>query len=263
MASDLKDRGIYMDGDPSRPPLVLLHSIATSSDIWLPQLPLLTPSFYVLRIDLPGHGNAPELTGEATLANYATYVNEALKKLNIQPTAMLGLSLGGMVAQAYAIDNPGLLQALILANCGGFTPESIRKIWQSRIEAANEAGMACQIDETLARWFTEPFATRSPMCLEWIRGLIASTSVSGYCKAAIAIQQLDHLPALAGLQIPTLVIAGDEDRAVPITALEQIAAIIPGAKLDVIKGVAHLSAVEAPTQFAETVGRFLRGVLIA
>jgi pimeloyl-ACP methyl ester carboxylesterase len=60
-----------------------------------------------------------------------------------------------------------------------------------------------------------------------------------------------------------LVIAGDEDRAVPITALEQIAAIIPGAKLDVIKGVAHLSAVEAPTQFAETVGRFLRGVLIA
>lgn len=257
MMLELRERGVYTDGDPSKAPLVLLHSIATSSDIWTPLLPLLTQRFYVLRIDLPGHGRAPELASIVSMASYADYVDNVLIELRTQPAAMLGISLGGMVAQAYALAHPGLLRALVLANCGAVTPVPVRQAWQSRIDAVIDKGMFSQIEDTLARWFTPAFAQRSPLCLEWIGRLITTTSSTGYISAAKAIQQLDHLELLSEIDIPTLILAGDQDVAVPLAALELMSNIIPRATLQVLPGVAHLSAVEAPTVFAEAVEAFL------
>ncbi|WP_426135431.1 alpha/beta fold hydrolase [Pseudomonas sp. PWP3-1b2] len=261
MTLELRERGIYTDGDPSKPSLVLLHSIATSSEIWLPLLPLLTQRFYVIRVDLPGHGRAPRHAANGSMDGYARYVDDILNELRTQPAAMLGISLGGMVAQAYALAHPGLLRALVLANCGAITPKPVQQLWQSRIEAVIANGMSSQIQDTLARWFTPAFTQRSPMCLEWIGKLIATTSSEGYIAAAKAIQQLDHLEMFSKIDIPTLILAGDQDAAIPLAALELMSTVLPSAKLHILQDVGHLSAAEAPTVFAETVGAFLKSAV--
>lgn len=261
MRPELQQQGVYVDGHPDKPSVVFLHSIATSSDIWKPLLPLLTQRFRVICIDLPGHAKAPVLHAGATLADYADYLDGVLSELQISPAAMLGISLGGMVAQAYAIAHPDRLRGLILANCAAVTADPIRKTWQARVDAVSTGGMNSQVEDTLARWFTPAFAERSPMCLEWIAGLIERTSVSGYAAAAHAIQHLDHLAALSNVTVPVLLLAGEEDLAVPGAAIERMRSALPNADLVALEGVAHLSAVEAPTVFVEAVGAFLERVL--
>ena len=95
-----------MEGPEDAPPLVLLHALATCRDLWLPQMPAWATQFRVIRIDLPGHGESPLMDGAATLAGFADEVARVLDDLDIRRAALVGLSLGGMVAQAFALKFP-------------------------------------------------------------------------------------------------------------------------------------------------------------
>ncbi|MBI2726162.1 MAG: alpha/beta fold hydrolase [Polaromonas sp.] len=249
-------------GSASDQPLVLLHALATSSALWAPQLPAWAAQFRVVAIDLPGHGKSAPQPGISGMADYAEAVKDVLDHLNIDRAAFVGLSLGGMVAQAFALACPQRTSAVVLAHTSARTYPAGWEIWARRLDQFNQDGLVAQIPSVLDRWFPREFAEASPMTLRWIADQIASTYPEGYAAAIRAIQQLDHFDALKTLRAPVLVVAGEVDAAAPPSVATAMSEQIQGARLVVMPGVAHLGNVQQPVLFTETVGDFLRGVLL-
>jgi len=245
-------------GEPWAPPVVLLHSLATHSEIWRPQLAVWSTTFRLVCIDLPGHGASPAPTGPLALADLAGLVHAVLDELAVARAAVVGLSLGGMVAQAMALGAPSRVRSLVLAHTSARTAPELREVWQQRLQQCEQHGIESQVEPTLARWFTKAFAGASPMTMDWVARQIRTTSPAGFATAIGAIQGLDHLDRLAEIALPTLVVAGDADAAVPPQAASAMAARMPRAELFVLKDAGHIGNVQQPLLFTEAVGRFLR-----
>ena len=247
-----------VDGPPDAPVVVLLHAIATNGDMWAPQLGPWSARFRILRPELPGHGNSAAPPGTLTLADMAQAVQNTLDAHGIRQAALVGLSLGGMVAQAFALAYPERTRTLVLAHTSARTESAGHAVWQQRLQQVQAEGMAAQVPATMARWFTPTFLQTAPLTCEWIADQIRGTSPAGYKAAIGAIQGLDHVEALARLDVPSLVVAGDADAAVPLAASERLAHCIPGAQLLCMPGAPHLGNVECAEAFTERVGAFLR-----
>lgn len=253
-----KARLFYQVSGPEHAPaVVLLHALATHSELWRSQAAIWSTRLRVICIDLPGHGRSPQIENLTSLAGYAQLVGDVLDELGIQRAVLVGLSLGGMVAQAFALSYPERTLAMVLAHTSARTDDTVRNLWTQRVEQAAEQGVRAQIPSILKRWFPDDFARTSPWTLGWIAGQISDTSLQGYIAAIHAIQGLDHLAQLPKIKVPTLVIAGELDMAAPPQVGANIAKAISDAQLVVLPGVAHLGNAQAPVLFSETVGRFL------
>ncbi|HSV84473.1 MAG TPA: alpha/beta fold hydrolase [Ramlibacter sp.] len=252
-----------VEGPVGAPVVVLLHPIATHGAIWAAQGPVWAAAFRVVTIDLPGHGGSAPLEQAApTLHDYAEAVRAVLDALEIELAAIVGLSLGGMVAQAFALAWPQCTRALVLAHTSAQTAPAVRDVWSGRLASFQEQGLEAQVAPTLERWFTRSFRAEAPSTVAWVAAQIRSTSDAGYAAAIRAIQQLDHLGRLGEISAPTLVVAGADDTAVPPAAARAMADAIPGARLFVLPQAAHLGNVEQPVAFTEAVGRFFHQALI-
>lgn len=237
-------------------PVVLLHSICTNMEVWQPQLPVWNEMFRTIRVDLPGHGKSPALGGTPTLRDFARSVAATLDALQISRAALVGISLGSMVAQAFALEVPERVAGLVLAHAGARTSPEVRELWNQRLAQLEEQGLEQHVRGTLERWFTVGFAGNSPLTVAWVEKMIRATPVSGYREAVSAIQGLDHLARLGAIDIPALVIAGAEDKAVPPAAAAVVANEVPGAAISLL-AAAHMSSIERPVEFTELAGRFL------
>lgn len=244
-------------GAESAPAVVLLHPIATRAEAWRLQIPVLARRFRVIVPDLPGHGRSAALPPGAALHDYAAAVLLALEPLGLREFSLAGLSFGGMVAQAIALAAPSRIRRLVLAHCGAVTPAPVRAVWQQRVADAQAGGMAQQVRPTLDRWFTPDFLARAPATTDWIGRMVADTSVTGYTTAVHAICGLDHIASLGRLEMPTLVIAGQQDMAVSPAVSQALAACIQHAELRLMADAAHMSHVEQAATFTETVDAFL------
>ncbi|WP_280155128.1 alpha/beta fold hydrolase [Piscinibacter sp. XHJ-5] len=259
----MNDKGLafHVEGPADAPPLVLLHPIATHSEIWRPQTAAWSTAFRLVRIDLPGHGASAVPDKPLTLADYADQVCEVLDELRLERAAVVGLSLGGMVAQAMALSHARRVRALVLAHTSDKTEPAVHEIWERRFEQFERCGIEAQVEPTLERWFTRAFVRACPMAVNWVAGQIRATSAAGYATAIRAIQRLDHRDRLARITLPVLVVAGDSDTAVPPAAASAMADRIPGAELLMLKDAGHLGNVQQPLVFTEAVGRFLGAAL--
>jgi 3-oxoadipate enol-lactonase len=251
----------HVEGPADAPPVVLLHPIATHSEIWRPQMAAWSTTFRVVRVDFPGHGESAAPSRPMAMADYANDVCEVLDELKIECAAVVGLSLGGMVAQAMALSHSKRVQALVLAHTSARTEPAVQEIWERRFEQFERCGIEAQVEPTLERWFTRAFARACPMTVNWVAGQIRATSAAGYSTAIRAIQRLDHRDRLAQITVPTLVVAGDCDTAVPPSAASAMADRIPGAELLVLQDAGHIGNVQQPLVFTEAVGRFLEAAL--
>jgi 3-oxoadipate enol-lactonase len=250
----------YDDGPRQAPVVVALHSVATHSAFWAGQMPIWSRTWRVVRVDLPGHGRSPNVEGADTLAGMGDAVCAALTDLGIERATFVGVSLGGMVAQAIALSHPARVHGLVLADAPARTPPEARALWQERLATARAKGMASQVEASLARWFTPDFRRRSPLTMAWIADMVTATSLVGYERAAHAIVGLDHVEALARITAPTLVLTGDHDTVVPPDVARPVATAIPKAAFAVLEHAAHLANVEAAVPFAEVTGAFFNAL---
>lgn len=251
-----------LKGPDGAPVVVLLHSIATSSDLWSPQLPVWSKSFRILTIDLPGHGGSQPLPGEPTMAAFAQGIAQVLDGYGIERAAFVGISLGGMVSQAFALRYPERVSALLLAHAGARTSDALRATWEERIADFRLNGYATQVPATIARWFTSAFVQSAPLTVAWVADMIRATHPEGYVGAIRAIQALDHLDDLKNIHAPTLVIAGEHDKAVSPEAALSIAREIPGARHEILRNAAHIGNIEQATAFTELAGGFMKEALL-
>jgi len=248
-------------GDQSRPVIVLSHALATSMEIWGYQLPLLSHRFRVLLYDLRGHGGSDTPGDSCTLQELASDVAALLDHLQIPRAAFVGLSIGGMIGQVFALQFPNKLSSLVLCSTGCQTGEQVKVTLDDRISKVRAAGLTDQVEATLTRWFTSRFIQETPGTMAWVSDLILSTSVEGYVSCCRAIQDLNVIDALPAIRAKTLLIPGEHDFGFPERFSRTIQQKIAGSELILLRNAAHLGNVEQAHAFNEILIDFLSRTL--
>jgi 3-oxoadipate enol-lactonase len=227
------------------------HSLASDSGMWAEQVPpLLAAGYRVLRLDMRGHGGSDPVGGDYTMAQLADDVADALAFLGIARVHFIGLSIGGMLGQAFALRHAQRLLSAMLCDTAPQTPAGARDAWAPRIEAVKRANSVAPLaDPTMERWFTDAFKPRKPARWKQIHATIGATSVEGYLGCAAAILDFDFVPDLPKVKVPTLVVCGADDQGTPPAGNKRIAELVPGARYEEIANARHFPNVEHPDSF--------------
>lgn len=230
-------------------PLVLIHALGLTHELWKPQLAPLASAYDVITYDLRGHGETDVPPGPYTLADFAEDLAGLLDALGIEQAHLVGISLGGMIAQEFALTWPDRVRSLVLADTASEYPPDARRQFIERARIAEERGMAPLIVPTLERWFTPEFRRDHPDEVARIRDLLASAHPTGYAASCWAIARADLTERLVNITAPTLVLVGSEDHLTTPEMALQIHEHIPGSRFLVIPGAAHLTNVARPEEF--------------
>ncbi len=247
-----------LEGPESAPVVTLSHSLATDLSMWDLQATVLKSRYRVLRYDTRGHGGTDAPDGPYTLEQLAEDAKALLKALGILKTHFMGISMGGMIGQILALKNPGMLRSLILCDTSSRIPEEALPVWEERIGLAQKQGMEALVEPTMERWFTAPFRAKPNALLEKVRAMIRATSLKGYVGCSRAIMELNLTDRLTEIELPTLIVVGEEDPGTPVAASRTIHEQIKGSELVILKSAAHLSNIEQQKGFNTAVFEFLR-----
>ena len=239
------------------PWLTMSHSLASNLTMWDEQAQLLKGRFKVLRYDTRGHGESSAPPAPYTLDQLADDAHALFAALGINQTHWVGLSMGGMIGETFALKYPGVFQSMVLADTTSRRPPGAAKMWGDRIQVAQEKGMAALVDSTLERWFTAPYRNARKDVMARIGEHIRTTPVAGYAGCSQAIAGIDVMDRLKEIKCPVLIMVGEEDHGTPPEMARQIQKNLPGSELLIIASAAHFSNVEQPEVFNRAMLGFL------
>jgi 3-oxoadipate enol-lactonase len=243
-----------LEGRKGAPVVMLVHGILTDHHAWDAVAADLSADLAVLRYDVRGHGGSTAPPAPYTMAQLADDVPALLDAVQIDRVHFIGSSLGGMIGQQVGARHAKRLLTLTLANTGA--AQAAPAAWQERIDLARERGVAALAEPTMQRWFTDAWRQAHPDEVRRMTDLLLKTSVEGYAGCAAAVRDLAQLDLLPRIQVPTLVVAGSQDTAMPPAATAKIAELVPGARL-VSLPTGHQAAVEQPQAFCNTWREFV------
>jgi len=256
--ADNQGTRIYWDEQGTGAPLLLIMGLGYPSAMWHRMRPALSASYRTIVLDNRGAGQSDVPPGPYSIALMASDAAAVLDAAGVPSANVFGVSMGGMIAQEFALQYPGRVQSLILGctAAGGPTakraePAAIEMLkartWMSREEAAEAAIPFIYDTATPRHLIDEDIAQRDP----W------PTSPAGYLAQLQAILPWESFSRLPQITAPTLVIHGRADRLVPPGNGELIAARIPGAQLVLIERASHLFSTDQPEAAEKAVFEFL------
>jgi len=244
---------VVEDGDPAGAPIVFAGALGTDLTIWDAVVRALPGRFRAIRYDLRGHGGSDCPEGPYSMGGMVRDAEAVLDALSVREAVFVGLSVGGMIAQGLAVKRMDQVRALVLS---GTAPKIGTKAgWQARIDAVRAGGMAAVSDDLMGRWFSRRF--RAEGGDDPIRAMVERQDPAGYVGVCAAIAGTDFITPTSGLRLPTLVMAGSEDRATPPDLVRDLADLIPGSQFALFRGAGHLPCVDSPGVFAEKLTQFL------
>ena len=235
--------------------IVFLNSLGTDFRVWDKLLDVLGDRFRTVRMDKRGHGLSTNYKDDISIESLAKDVSVLVDSLNLKNICVVGLSIGGLIALELIRQRPNLCNKLILSD----TAPKIgsENMWAERIKRVQEGGIEAISDDILARWFSNEFLKNKTVELQMWRSMLTRTTKSGYIGCCAAISQCDLTEQAKLINIPTLVIVGDEDGSTPVNLVKDAANLIDGSIFKVIKKAGHLPCVEQPNEVASIFLQFL------
>ena len=239
--------------------VTFVTGIANDLSMWDGQVAALERDFNVLRYDLRGHGGTPASGGAYTIELLVSDLAALLDQLNIRRTSVIGLGLGGAIAQAFALAHPDRVDKLMPCCCRARMVPDFAAMWHKLRETVSTNGLESIVEPTVQRWFSEDFKSRHPEVLEKIRKMIRSTTQEGYMGVTAAFLGLDVEAELGSIKAPTLYVSGAEDRlGGPPALMEGLAAKVKGARHVSVPNAAHIANIQNPEGFNRVLMDFLR-----
>ncbi|MCC6949719.1 MAG: alpha/beta fold hydrolase [Bradyrhizobiaceae bacterium] len=261
MFTSLGSHKAYFDlfGPEKGPVVCLVHSLATDSGMWAEQIPVLLESGYrVLRVDIRGHGGSDAPAAPYTMKELSDDIAKLLDVLGIDKVHFVGLSIGGMIGQGFALDHPGKVRSLTICDALPGSPPNAKDLWAPRINAVTEAkSLAPVAGGTIERWLSAEFKQKNAARWQQIYDTIVGTKPEGFIGCALAITDFNFVDRLPSVKAPSLVICGANDPGAPPAVNKQIASAIPGGRYEEIADALHFPNVEQPAVF----NRIMRGWL--
>lgn len=250
----------YIDTGGDGTPVVLLHAFPLNSGQWRQQIDALSDNYRLIAPDLKGFGesDAPEDESGYTMDGYADEVKALLDSIGVDKAVIVGLSMGGYIALALWRRSPDLFSALVLADSRAEAdpPEGIEKR-SNQQQQVRDQGTAGLIDVLAGALLGEETTGGKPDVIATTRSLMDNPP-AGFIGALEAMKgRPDSTDDLAGINVPTLVIVGEDDKVTPPEASRKLHEHIGGSKLVVLPGSGHLSNLEVPDAFNGALSEFL------
>jgi len=242
-------------------PVVFLHPFPLDRSYWSPQVAAVAARCRCIAPDMRGFGEtaaAPPYTME----QYADDVACLLDALDIERAVMVGLSMGGYIALALWRRHPGRVRALVLADTrAGADSEQGRDRRRALIDTARERGVGAVAEAQLPGLVGRTTRERRPDVGEALRRIIERSSVDGIAGALEAMMaRTDSTDLLATIDVPVLIVAGEEDVLTPPKEARAMHTAIPGSRFELLSGAGHASSYERPGAFTHVLGEFLETV---
>ncbi|MEX6509045.1 alpha/beta fold hydrolase [Jiella sp. M17.18] len=231
---------------------MLVHALGLDRRMWRDAVPHLARQYRVIAHDLRGHGHAAAAPLASDLGTYADDLVRLVDGLNLPKIHLVGLSLGGSIAQQVALSHPDRLESLTIIASTAWSNEA----FSARADAAERDGLAAQVAPTLTRWFTPQALAENGWAVRYARDRIRRAFVSDWAAAWRALAAIETAGRLSEIAIPTHAIAGECDASTP-PALMRCFQQIPGSIFEIIAGGPHMLSLENPVELSEAI---LRGL---
>ena len=248
----------------SGPTVVLIHGFGLNRAMWQWQLPALAPHFTVLTYDLLGHGESPPPAGTPSLAMFSRQLLGLMDRCDIDRAALVGFSLGGMIARRAALDHADRLSALAILNSPHDRSPAEREAVRLRVRQTEAQGPSANVKPALERWFTPAFRAEAPETIALVRAWIAGNDPALYPRIyrVLAEGDAELVQGLERIACPTLVMTGEDDPGNTPAMARTMAGRIPGARLAILPGLRHMALAEAPQAVNAPLRAFLRNALL-
>jgi len=253
------DISYRFDGPVDGPVVMLSNSLMSNYTMWDPQMETLTARYRVLRYDQRGHGSTEVTPGPYNIDQLTDDASALIEALGIEAVHFVGLSMGGFTAQLLAYKYPEKVLSLALCDTACVMPP--KSLWDERITIARSEGIEALSSGTLERWFTPPFHETRTKDLETVRTMILGTEVEGYVGCAEAIRNMNICDNLPAISAPTLIVAGEDDPACPVSSAKALYEGISGSRLLIIPKAAHLPNIEQTATFNDALLNFYADIM--
>lgn len=237
-----------------KPVVIFIHGLGENLDSWVNQIEHFKSDYRVVAMDLRGHGRSSDGSKPITIAQLAADVIALMDKLNIKQAHIVGLSMGGIIAQELAINYQSRLLTLSLCNTASFATDEAKAKLAGRIDMINAVTMDDMANFIVTACLPEKYDQK---IYDQAFAIFRQNRREPYLAATIATFSIDYRQDLAKINIPVLVFTGEFDKATPVEASEFIHQAISQSELHIIKGVGHLSKLEKPAEFNQLIEQFI------
>lgn len=241
-------------GDANKPALIFSNSLGTKYSMWQPQIEHFQQDHYVICYDTRGHGASSAPQGPYSLEQLGQDVVNLLDHLDIAKAAFCGISMGGLTGQWLAIHKPERFSEVIVCNTAAKIGQE--QAWQDRAVLVREQGLAPIAATAASRWFTDPFIQSNPAVVAELSNDLGAGSPEGYANCCEALAKADVREQLSSIQIPVLIIAGQQDPVTTVADGQFMQQRIANSRLFEINA-SHISNIEQPEAFNQAVQTFL------
>jgi 3-oxoadipate enol-lactonase len=239
----------------ARPAVVFINALGTDFRIWDAVVARLR-DLRLLRYDLRGHGLSDAPPGPYSIDDHVGDLAALLDARGIRDALIVGLSVGGLVAQALAARRADLASALIL--CDTAPRIGTAEMWSARIDAIRKGGIASIADAILERWFPQAYRDGALAELAGYRNMLVRMPVEGYLGTCATLRDTDLTETTRKLRQPALCLVGAEDGATPPSIVKAMCDLIPGASFEIVAGAGHLPCIEQPDLIAARITAFAK-----
>lgn len=249
---------IAYDDVGSGKPVLFIHGFPHKRTLWAPQLGALVDRARCIAPDLRGFGESSR-SGPYSIDQYADDVAMLLRTLGVERAVVTGLSMGGYIAFALWRRHRPLVRALVLADtrAGADSEETLAKR-HALVEVARTRGSGAVADAQITGMIGKTTREKRPRLIDEVHRMLESAPVDGIVGALEAMMaRPDSTATLATIDVPTLVVVGNEDVLTPVSEAELLHAAIRGSRLEVIDGAGHVSNLERPAAFNHVLSEFL------
>jgi 3-oxoadipate enol-lactonase len=260
MLANVSGVTIYYETVGEGLPLVFVHGLGGTSNVWHAQRHGLSRYFKVVTLDLPGSGRSDKSERQYTMERWVEQLAGLADAARLDKFALIGHSMTTVLAQKFAAKYGARLTALVL--CGPITeltPAS-QEMFAKRAEMVLQEGMIAVADTVLSGALTPATRESHPALAGLYREVLFSNDTACYAGHCHALRTGSAKADQANIKCPTLILVGDQDGVTPLANARAIAAAVSGARIHIIPGTAHLTMMERPELFNAALIEFLAGL---
>ncbi|MCF1742471.1 3-oxoadipate enol-lactonase [Paradevosia shaoguanensis] len=229
--------------------VVLSNSLGTDARIWDAVIERLSDRYRVISYDQRGHGLSDAPSAPYKLDDHVADLEGLADLLGLAEFALAGVSVGGLIAQGFALRNAHRLKALILCDTAARIGDDAT--WNSRIAAIRANGIGSISDAIMARWFGPQFRAEHAADYAGWRNMLERSPVEGYIGTCAALRDADLRGQVGSIGLRTLVVVGEHDQSTPPEVVRATAQLLPDAQFEIMAGVGHIPSIEQPERLVE------------
>jgi len=248
---------LYHQDEGRGTPVVLIHGVGADGASWDPIVAALSPLCRVIRMDLRGHGRSGQIGGDCSLDDFVRDVTDTMDACEVGCAHIVGFSLGGMIAQAIALQHPGRVDRLVLLSAVAARSDEERARVHQRLATLRTHGVAAISGAAQERWFTPAFIARNPDLVAARMAQLQQNHAASYAAAYTVFSLSDLGDRLHAIRHPTLVATGEHDPGSNTRMARFMHAQIAGSQLQILPGLRHAVLIEAPDQIVSILRTFL------